>query len=156
MRSSTLLIVPFYFLAGLVAASADKAHDIELDFEGPPSGWVCCDAGAEDADGACKAKGLNAFCVSCLLFYLLGLGQKDKQKKRRLILSFSCSSAVLSRQTRSGPARATVDATRFSQLSPRDVMLNSSTGFAPPVVICLDMLDVLKSRRMDLRAEMFQ
>ncbi|EHA53492.1 hypothetical protein MGG_10732 [Pyricularia oryzae 70-15] len=62
MRSSTLLIVPFYFLAGLVAASADKAHDIELDFEGPPSGWVCCDAGAEDADGACKAKGLNAFC----------------------------------------------------------------------------------------------
>ncbi|KAI6266155.1 hypothetical protein MCOR27_003996 [Pyricularia oryzae] len=39
MRSSTLVIVPFYFLAGLVAASADKAHDIELDFEGPPSGW---------------------------------------------------------------------------------------------------------------------
>lgn len=68
MRSSTLVIVPFYFLAGLVAASADKAHDIELDFEGPPSGWVCCDAGAEDADGACKAKGLNAFCVSCHLF----------------------------------------------------------------------------------------
>ncbi|KAI6524098.1 hypothetical protein MCOR10_005033 [Pyricularia oryzae] len=125
MRSSTLVIVPFYFLAGLVAASADKAHDIELDFEGPPSGWVCCDAGAEDADGACKAKGLNAFC--CGPF-----------------------------KARSGPARATVDATRFSQLSPRDVMLNSSTGFAPPVVICLGMLDVLKSRRMDLRAEMFQ
>lgn len=93
MRSSTLLIVPFYFLAGLVAASADKAHDIELDFEGPPSGWVCCDAGAEDADGACKAKGLNAFCVSCLLFYLLGLGQKDKQKKKKanpFVLLFQC------------------------------------------------------------------
>ncbi|TLD32902.1 hypothetical protein PspLS_00002 [Pyricularia sp. CBS 133598] len=62
MRSSTIVIVPLYFIAGLVAAAADKAHDIELDFEGPPSGFTCCDAGVEDAGGACKSKNLSSFC----------------------------------------------------------------------------------------------
>ncbi|TLD19736.1 hypothetical protein PspLS_09393 [Pyricularia sp. CBS 133598] len=66
MRSSTIILGPFFFFAGLVD-SAPKTKTVELqpDFQGPETGKVCCDGGTNfDTDNFCGNKSLNAFCCS--------------------------------------------------------------------------------------------
>ncbi|KAI6373017.1 hypothetical protein MCOR25_003548 [Pyricularia grisea] len=61
MRSSTIILIPFFLFAGLGAA--DQGTDPEPDFQGSKTGGICCSANVvTDPSGYCSFLQLNSYC----------------------------------------------------------------------------------------------